>query len=82
MIFLRIKKSFYQDIENYLWGLSCLFSCLSELGRNSHIKIKIVWGFPPQRRTASPHVKIYDKFSRVLDVANQLLTRHSLYSAP
>ena len=43
MIFLGIKKSFYQDIENYLWDLSCLFSCLSELGRNSHIKIDIIY---------------------------------------
>ena len=39
-------------------------------------------GFPPLRKTISPHVKNYDNFSRVFEIANQLPRRHSLYLAP
>ena len=37
------------------------------------------WGFLPLRKTVSPRAKNYDNFSRVFQIANQLLTRHSLY---
>ena len=93
MIFLGIKKRFYQDIENYLWDLSCLFSCLFRLGRNSHIKITwrlfMIWArifhgrdFYHWEEPYHHRWRITIIFSRVLDVANHLLTRHSPYSAP
>ena len=42
---------------------------------------KLEW-FRPLRKTVSPHRKNYDNFSCVFEIANQLLTRHSLYLAP
>ena len=37
----------------------------------------VVQGFPALRKAVTTHVKKYDIFSRVFDIANQLLTRHS-----
>ena len=39
-------------------------------------------GFPLLRKAASLHVKNYHHFSRVFEIADQLLKRHSLYLAP
>ena len=47
----------------------------------NYINCSVLWGFPPLRKTVSPQVKNYD-FSRVFEIANQLLARHSLYLAP
>jgi len=34
------------------------------------------------QKTISPHLKNYDSFSSVFEMANQLLTRNLLYLAP
>lgn len=36
-------------------------------------------GFPPFRKTVSPHMKNYKNISCVFEMANQLLEGHSLY---
>ena len=38
----------------------------------------VIQGFPALRKAVTTHVKEY--FSRVLDIANQLLTRHSPFA--
>ena len=37
-------------------------------------------GFPALRKAVTTHVKKYDIFSRVFDIANQLLTRHTPFA--
>ena len=37
-------------------------------------------GFPALRKAVTIHVKKYDIFSRVFDIANQLLTRHTPFA--
>ena len=39
-------------------------------------------GLPLMRKTTSPHMKNYNNFPRVSEVANQLLTCHLLYLKP
>ena len=39
-------------------------------------------GFPPLKKTVSPHVRNYDNFSPVFEITNQMLTHHSLGLAP
>ena len=41
-----------------------------------HINCCVIQGFPALRKAVTTHVKRYRIFSRV-DIANQLLTRHS-----
>ena len=41
-----------------------------------HINYGVIQGFPALRKAVTTHVKKYDIFSRVFDIANQLLTRH------
>ena len=45
-----------------------------------HINYGVKLGFPVPRKAVTTQVKRYDIFSRVFDVANQLLTRHSPFS--
>ena len=40
----------------------------------------VIQGFPALRKAVTTHVKKYDIFSRVFDIANQLLTRHSPFA--
>ena len=42
-----------------------------------HINYGVIQGLPALRETITTHVKKYRIFSRVFDIANQLLTRHS-----
>ena len=49
--------------------------CSVRISRNAQC------GFPPLVKTGSPRMKDFDNFSRVFEMANQLLTRHSLYLA-
>ena len=37
-------------------------------------------GFPALRKAVTTHVKKYDIFSRVFDIANQLLTHHTPFA--
>ena len=39
-------------------------------------------GFSTTEKTISPHMKNYDSFARVFEIANQLPRRHSLYLVP
>ena len=48
----------------------------------SHTNWNALYGFLPLRKTVSPHVKNYDNFARVFEIANQLLARHSLHLVP
>ena len=43
-----------------------------------HINCGVVQGFPALRKAVTTHVKKYRIFSTCVDIANQLLTRHSL----
>ena len=45
-----------------------------------HINYSVIQGFPALRKAVTTHVKNYDIFSRVFDIANQLLTRHSTFA--
>ena len=45
-----------------------------------HINYGVIQGFPALRKAVTTHVKKYDIFSRVFDIANQLLTRHSPFA--
>lgn len=45
---------------------------------NYYINWSALWRFPPQGKTVSPHLKNYDNFSLLFDIANQLLARNSL----
>ena len=45
-----------------------------------HINYSVIQGFPALRKAVTTHVKNYDIFSRVFDIANQLLTRHSPFA--
>ena len=45
-----------------------------------HINYGVILGFPALRKAVTTHVKRYDIFSRVFDIANQLLARHSPFS--
>ena len=45
-----------------------------------HINYSVIQGFPALRRAVTTHVKNYNIFSRVFDIANQLLTRHSPFA--
>ena len=45
-----------------------------------HINYGVLQGFPALRKTVTAHVKKYDIFSRVFDIANQLLTRYSPFA--
>ena len=40
----------------------------------------LLQGFPAPRKAVTTHVKKYRIFSRVFDIANQLLTRHSPFA--
>ena len=40
----------------------------------------VIQDFPVLRKAVTTHVKEYDIFSRPLDIANQLLTRHSPFA--
>ena len=40
----------------------------------------VIQGFPALRKAVTTHVKKYDIFSRVFDIANQLLTRHTPFA--
>ena len=44
----------------------------------NNINYGVIQGFPALRKAVTTHVKKLDIFSRVFDIANQLLTRHSL----
>ena len=44
------------------------------------INYGVIKRFPAMRKAATTHVKKYDIFSRVFDIANQLLTRHSPFA--
>ena len=41
------------------------------------INYDVIQGFLALRKAVTPHEKKYDIFSRVFNIANQLLTRHS-----
>ena len=45
-----------------------------------HINYGVTLGIPAPRKAVTTHVKRYDFFSPVFDIANQLLTRHSPFS--
>ena len=45
-----------------------------------HINYGVVQAFPAPRKAVTTHVKKYDIFSCVFDIASQLLTRHSRHS--
>ena len=45
-----------------------------------HINYGVVQAFPAPRKAVTTHVKKYDMFSCVFDIASQLLTRHSRHS--
>ena len=45
-----------------------------------HINYVVIQGFPALRKVITTHVKKYDIFSPVFDIANQLLTRHSPFA--
>ena len=49
--------------------------CSVRISRNAQC------GFSPLVKTGCPRMKDFDNFSRVFEMANQLLTRHSLYLA-
>ena len=53
-----------------------LFSLLNK----SHTNYGVIRGFPAPRNAVTTHVKKYHIFSRVLDIANQLLTRQSPFA--
>ena len=54
-----------------------------ELIKNFYcINWSALWIFPPLRKTVSTQVKNYNNFSRVVEIANKLLTRHSFCLAP
>ena len=42
-----------------------------------HINNSVIQGFPSLRKAVTTHENKYDIFSRVFDIANQILTRHS-----
>ena len=42
---------------------------------NYYINCSALWGFPPQGKTVSAHVKNIDNFSFLFEIANQLLAR-------
>ena len=44
------------------------------------INYGVIIRFPALRKAATTHVKKYDIFSRVFDITNQLLTRHSPFA--
>ena len=45
-----------------------------------HINYSVIQGFLALRKAVTTHVKNYDIFSPVFDIANQLLTRHSPFA--
>ena len=45
-----------------------------------HINYSVVQGFLALRKAVTTHVKKNDIFSRVSDIANQLLTLHSPFA--
>ena len=76
--------------ENYFSDAKCLGPLLQRSPLNTinnvgkifcHINYGVVQGFPSLRTEAiTTHVKRYDIFLRVFDIANQLLTRHSPFA--
>ena len=46
-----------------------------------HINYGVIQGFPALRKAVKAHAKKYDILSRVFDIANQLLTRHSPFAS-
>lgn len=45
-----------------------------------HVNCDLIQGFTALKKAVTTHAKKYDNFSRVVDVANQLLTHHSPYA--
>ena len=76
--------------ENYFSDAKCLGPLLQRSPLNTinnvgkifcHINYGVIQGFPSLRTEAiTTHVKRYDVFLRVVDIANQLLTRHSPFA--
>ena len=76
--------------ENYFSDAKCLGPLLQRSPLNTinnvgkifcHINYDVIQGFPSLRTEAiTTHVKRYDVFLRVFDIANQLLTRHSPFA--
>ena len=61
--------------------LLCKFLLLFQYANMAcgHMSEHTLLRFTPLRKTLSPQVKNYNSFSRVFEIANQLLTRHSVY---
>ena len=51
-----------------------------KMGAINHINYGVIQGFPALRRAVTTDVKKYRIFSRVFDITNQLLTRHSPFA--
>ena len=76
--------------ENFFSDAKCLGPFLQRSPLNTfnnvgkifcHINYGVIQGFPSLRTEAiTTHVKRYDIFLRVFDIANQLLTRHSPFA--
>ena len=45
-----------------------------------HTNYSVIQGFSALRKAVTTHVKKYNIFSRVFDIADQLLTRHSHFA--
>ena len=57
-----------------------LFKRVLRLILNYHINYGAIRGFPALRKFVTTHVKKNNTFSRVFDIANQLLKRHSPFA--
>ena len=54
---------------------------LGQLNILYHINYGVIQGFPALRKAVTAHAKKYDILSRVFDIANQLLSRHSPFAS-
>ena len=45
-----------------------------------HLNYGVIQGFPAVRKSVTTHVKKFEIFTLVFDIANQVLTRHSPFA--
>ena len=90
----NLKRSQCHCFENNLtvMEIMCVLKHLSPLSCNTgqfslpenrtfyHINYGAIRGFPALRKFVTTHVKKNNTFSRVFDIANQLLKRHSPFA--
>ena len=71
VLIISLQGQTHQRLPNGLYEFPLLFKIIY------HINYGVRQGFPALRKAVITDVKKYDVFSRVFDIADQLLTRHS-----